>query len=110
MEGTRVSVIINKYNYARFLRDAIESALRQTHPSTEVVVVDDGSTDHSREIIAEYAGRVTPVLKENGGRPRPATPASRPAGATWLFSPMPTTPCFQQPPRPPLPCSLAPMS
>jgi hypothetical protein len=63
-----VSVIVNNYNYARFLGEAIDSALAQTHPYTEVVVVDDGSTDDSREIIAGYEGRIVPVLKENGGQ------------------------------------------
>jgi glycosyltransferase involved in cell wall biosynthesis len=62
------SVIINNYNYGRFLGEAIESALGQTYPRTEVVVVDDGSTDRSREVIVGYAGRVTAVLKDNGGQ------------------------------------------
>ena len=69
MKGTPlVSVVINNYNYDRFLREAVESALGQTYPRTEVVVVDDGSTDASREIIAGYGNRVVPVLKENGGQ------------------------------------------
>jgi glycosyltransferase involved in cell wall biosynthesis len=65
--GSLASIIIDNYNYGRFLRDAIDSALSQAYPHTEVVVVDDGSTDDSREIIAGYGGRVTAVLKENGG-------------------------------------------
>jgi glycosyltransferase involved in cell wall biosynthesis len=63
------SIVINNHNYGRFLRDAIDSALSQSYPQTEVIVVDDGSTDHSREIIAEYGDRVVPLLKENGGQP-----------------------------------------
>jgi len=66
-ESPLVSVIISNYNYGHFLREAIDSALSQTYPYTEVVVVDDGSTDDSRKVIASYKGRVTPVLKENGG-------------------------------------------
>lgn len=63
----RVSIVISSYNYARFLKEAIESALRQTCPQTEVIVVDDGSTDDSRKLIAGYGDRIIPVLKENGG-------------------------------------------
>jgi cellulose synthase/poly-beta-1,6-N-acetylglucosamine synthase-like glycosyltransferase len=54
-------------NYARFLKGAIDSALSQTWPNIEVIVVDDGSTDSSRDIIASYGRRVIPVLKPNGG-------------------------------------------
>jgi len=70
MDKPFVSIIINNYNYERFLRDAITSALNQTYSHTDVIVVDDGSTDNSRQIIAEYAdaGCVVPVLKENGGQ------------------------------------------
>lgn len=62
-----VSIIITSYNYGRFLRQAIESALTQTHSSTEVIVVDDASTDGSRQIIESYGRSVVPVFKENGG-------------------------------------------
>ncbi len=62
------SIIVNNYNYGRFLKDAIDSALHQSYPGVEVIVVDDGSTDHSREIIASYGDRIIPVLKENGGQ------------------------------------------
>jgi glycosyltransferase involved in cell wall biosynthesis len=65
---TVVSIVVNNYNYERFLSDAIDSALNQTHEHTEVIVVDDGSTDSSREIIARYGDRIVPVLKENGGQ------------------------------------------
>jgi glycosyltransferase involved in cell wall biosynthesis len=63
-----VSIIINNYNYERYLSEAIDSAIAQTYPHTEVIVVDDGSTDKSREIIANYGDRVIPVLKQNGGQ------------------------------------------
>lgn len=61
-----VSIIVNNYNYARFLSEAIESALNQTYSNTEVIVVDDGSTDNSRKIIAGYGDRIIPILQENG--------------------------------------------
>jgi glycosyltransferase involved in cell wall biosynthesis len=67
MERALASIIVNNYNYGRFLAQAIDSALNQTYHHTEVLVVDDGSTDDSRGIIAEYGDRIVPVLKQNGG-------------------------------------------
>ncbi len=64
----RVSVVINNHNYGRFLRDAIDSALAQTYPDTEVVVVDDGSTDESADVIRSFSDRVVARFKENGGQ------------------------------------------
>lgn len=61
-----VSVIVNNYNYDRFLAEAIDSALNQTYSNTEVIVVDDGSTDDSRSIIASYSDRIIPILQPNG--------------------------------------------
>jgi hypothetical protein len=68
--GARMSVevIINNHNYGRFLPDAIDSAIAQTYGGVRVIVVDDGSTDQSREVIARYGARITSVLKRNGGQ------------------------------------------
>lgn len=63
-----VSIVIDNYNYGRYLRYSIDSALEQSHPNTEVVVVDDGSSDNSAEVISSYRSRVVPVLKANGGQ------------------------------------------
>lgn len=62
--GPEVSIIIPCYNYAHFVGDAIGSALGQDGGSFEVIVVDDKSTDNSRDVISHYAGRVTTVFKE----------------------------------------------
>ena len=66
--ATSASIIVNNLNYEAFLREAIDSALRQTRPALEVIVVDDGSTDGSREIISAYGQQVKAVFKENGGQ------------------------------------------
>jgi glycosyltransferase involved in cell wall biosynthesis len=63
-----ISVIINNYNYAQFVGTAIESALAQTYPHREIIVVDDGSTDESRAVIQRYADCVQAIFKENGGQ------------------------------------------
>jgi glycosyltransferase involved in cell wall biosynthesis len=63
-----ISIVINNYNYDCFLSTAIDSALSQSYPNIEVVVVDDGSTDNSREVISSYGDRIIPVLKSNAGQ------------------------------------------
>ena len=63
---TRVSIVIPCYNHARFLADAIESALHQTLQPVEVIVVDDGSTDASSGIVERYPG-VTLLRQPNKG-------------------------------------------
>lgn len=68
MNEQTVSVVITNYNYGRFVSDAIRSAFKQSRAPLDVVVVDDGSTDDSRRVIASWGTRVVPVLKENGGQ------------------------------------------
>ncbi len=63
-----VSIIINNYNYARYLPHAIDSALDQTFSPIEVIVVDDGSNDDSEEVIREYGDLITAIFKPNGGQ------------------------------------------
>jgi len=62
-----VSIVIPVYNGRRYLAEAIDSVLAQTYPHVEVVVVNDGSTDNSAEIIASYGNRIVVVEQENQG-------------------------------------------
>lgn len=62
-----VSILITSYNYAPYLAQALDSALDQSYQELEVIVVDDGSSDDSPDIIASYGDRLTAVLKPNGG-------------------------------------------
>ena len=64
----KITVVVNNFNYAEFLGDAVDSALAQHDADTEVVVVDDGSTDESREILRRYGDSIRTVLKDNGGQ------------------------------------------
>ncbi|MCM2269188.1 MAG: glycosyltransferase [Thermoanaerobaculia bacterium] len=63
----RVSVVIPVYNRARLVREAIDSALAQTHQPVEIVLVDDGSTDAIDEVLRDYAGRLRAARQANGG-------------------------------------------
>ncbi|CAB3776302.1 hypothetical protein LMG28614_00187 [Paraburkholderia ultramafica] len=63
-----VTIVICNYNYEPYLAAAIDSALAQDYPKTDVIVIDDGSTDGSRAIIEKYGARVSPIFKENGGQ------------------------------------------
>lgn len=62
-----VSVIITNYNYDNYLADAIDSVIAQDYNEVEIIVVDDGSTDNSINIISSYLPKVILVKKENGG-------------------------------------------
>jgi glycosyltransferase involved in cell wall biosynthesis len=62
-----VSVVINAWNAADYLREAINSALTQTYQNLEVVVVDDGSIDHTREVCLSFGERVRYYYQERDG-------------------------------------------
>ncbi len=62
-----VSVIVPAYNAARFLPEALASVLAEATPDVEVLVVDDGSTDDTREVLARYAPRVRWLSIASGG-------------------------------------------
>lgn len=66
-EQPKVAVVISCYNYAHYVGAAIESALRQTVPYGQIIVVDDGSTDHSWDVISGFGDRITCVRQDNAG-------------------------------------------
>jgi glycosyltransferase involved in cell wall biosynthesis len=63
-----VSILINNYNYGRFLGEAIRSALAQGYLNREIIVVDDGSTDDSLPIAQSFGDQVRLIAKQNGGQ------------------------------------------
>lgn len=64
---TRCSVVIAAYNVERYVGEAIASALAQTEPDVEVIVVDDGSTDATAAVIDSFGERVIHLSQPNGG-------------------------------------------
>jgi glycosyltransferase involved in cell wall biosynthesis len=62
-----VSVVIPTYNGAAFLRETVDSALAQTYPNIEVIVVNDGSTDSTPDLLAGYGDRIRSVTQRNAG-------------------------------------------
>ena len=68
MKSGLTSILINNYNYGRYLNEAIDSAIGQTDANVEVIVVDDGSTDDSAARIASYGNRIVPIFQRNAGQ------------------------------------------
>jgi GDPmannose 4,6-dehydratase len=70
--GPLVSVVVPTYNYGRFLGEMLDSLLAQTYQNWECVVIDDGSTDNTKEVVARYSetdGRIRYISQENRGQP-----------------------------------------
>jgi teichuronic acid biosynthesis glycosyltransferase TuaG len=62
-----VSVVIPVYNQERYIKEAVDSVLQQTYPQVELVVVDDGSTDQTPEILKTYGSRLRYLRQANAG-------------------------------------------
>lgn len=62
-----VSVVIPTYNYAQFVSEAIDSVLAQTFPNVEIIVVDDGSTDNTKEVLSGYGAKIKYIFQKNKG-------------------------------------------
>ena len=62
-----VSIIIPNYNHAQYVGDAIWSVLTQEYRNFEIIVVDDGSTDNSRDVITQFGDKVQYIHQKNAG-------------------------------------------
>jgi glycosyltransferase involved in cell wall biosynthesis len=65
----KVTIILPTYDRARYLAQSLDSLLRQTKAPSQIIVVDDGSKDQTRQILAGYLDHLTVIEKENGGKP-----------------------------------------
>jgi len=63
----KISVIIPTYNREKYIAQAVESVLSQDYPNIEIIVVDDGSVDGTREIAAHYGDKIRYLQQENSG-------------------------------------------
>ena len=82
----RISVIIAAYNAERTIARAIDSALAQTYPPLEIVVVDDGSADRTAEVVESYPAPVRLIRQANGGPSAARNAGTSPGGLrvwTW---------------------------
>ncbi|MEL6521179.1 MAG: Stf0 family sulfotransferase [Pseudomonadota bacterium] len=67
-QAPSIAVVVTCYNYAHFLAACLDSVLAQTLAPDEIIVVNDGSTDHSSDVLAAYDDRVQVLNTENGGQ------------------------------------------
>ncbi|HEY3319528.1 MAG TPA: glycosyltransferase [Planctomycetota bacterium] len=80
----RISVVVPTFNYGRFLPEALASVFRQTLAPCEVIVVDDGSTDNTPEVIAAYGERVVFLQQKNQGPSAARNEGIRRATGEWV--------------------------
>ena len=80
----RISAIIPAYNSARYVGRAIESVLAQSYPVCELFVVDDGSSDDTAAVVAQYGPSVTLIRQANGGPGAARNQGAKRASGEWL--------------------------
>ncbi len=79
-----ISVVIPTYNRAQFVTEAIDSVLAQTFTDYEIIVVDDGSTDDTRQRLARYDNRISYIFQENRGVSAARNTGIRASSSEWV--------------------------
>lgn len=79
-----MSAVIPAYNYGRYVSQAVDSVLAQTQPNIECIVVDDGSTDDTRERLASYGRRIEYIHQPNSGLSAARNTGIRHARGEWI--------------------------
>ena len=87
MTSNKVTVLMPTFNRSVFLVESIESLLAQTYPIHKIIVINDGSTDDTLEVLKAYKGRVDIISKPNGGKAAALNMALQlvPEGLVWIF-------------------------
>ena len=85
MSSPLVSIIISSYNSAEFLPETLASALNQVGGQTEVIVVDDGSTDSTPDIVRSFGSQIQSIRQENGGVSSARNRGADAAQGEWLL-------------------------
>jgi glycosyltransferase involved in cell wall biosynthesis len=67
MPDPRISIVIPTYNHQEYIGQAIQSVLEQTYQNYEIIVIDDGSQDNTREVVAKFGDRVRYIWQKNQG-------------------------------------------
>jgi glycosyltransferase involved in cell wall biosynthesis len=80
----KISIAIPAYNSERWLRETLESALNQTHPAHEILVVDDGSTDLTEHIVLSFGNRIRYIKQTNQGIAGARNTAVKEATGDWI--------------------------
>ncbi|WP_404355926.1 glycosyltransferase family 2 protein [Methylotuvimicrobium sp. KM1] len=79
-----ISVVIPAYNSAEFIADAVHSILKQTRPITEIIIVDDGSTDNTQQIVEALPGPITYIKQPNQGPSAARNTGIKAANSEWI--------------------------
>ena len=82
--STRISAVIPAYNREKTVTRAIDSALRQSRPPDEILVVDDGSVDQTRDVVAGYGSAVRYIHQRNQGASEARNTGVREAASPWI--------------------------
>jgi glycosyltransferase involved in cell wall biosynthesis len=85
MDNPEFSLIIINHNYGCYLDQCIQSCLSQSFPSKELIVVDDGSTDHSTEILLSYGKKIKALTQKNSGQSSAINLGYQASQGKWIW-------------------------
>lgn len=80
----KVSIVVPTYNRARYVTEAVDSVLAQTFRDYELIVIDDGSTDNTKDVLLRYEGRIKYIYQPNSGVGAARNAGIRCAVGEWL--------------------------